>query len=78
MGFLMCHILLLFDSGFTSVYIQLTNMIVTRMNMKKNVSIFGAIIINKQNSRNDETFRDTNKKGEAEREKKNFGVFFFF
>lgn len=52
-------------------------MIVTRMNMKKNVSIFGAIIINKQNSRNDETFRDTNKKGEAEREKKIFGVFFF-
>lgn len=53
-------------------------MIVTKMNMKKNVSIFDVIIINKQNSRNDETFRDTNKKGEAEQEKKNFGVFFFF
>lgn len=52
-------------------------MIVTKMNMKKNVSIFDVIIINKQNSRNDETFRDANKKGEAEREKKNFGVFFF-
>lgn len=52
-------------------------MIVTRMNMKKNVSIFDVIIINKQNSRNDETFRDTNKKGEAEQEKKKILVFFF-